>query len=249
VNIQPARKVQDENSNLSVCNQQARNHPSFLRRFTAFLIDLLAVSAISATGLLILSVLSSNLNYQYHYSYYGHIFPVSICISLLSPFVPWLNFFNIGEAYKATIADPMNYGHMPEVLLVWTAVSLNIVLNLAYLTLTTNSRMNATFGQKCLGLKVLTLEGNTVRIVAAFFRSITKLTIWTFCSLFYFEIIASQKATVFDFVSSVPTAWIFSVLTIACFDKLEMLKEAKLFVEQAWQRVSNTETIFRCGPK
>lgn len=242
--MQPARKVPDENSDLSAGAQHVRNHPSILRRFTAFLIDLLIVSAISTAGLLVLCVLSSTLNYQYHYSFYGHIFPISICISLLSPFFPWLNFFNVGEAYKATIADPMNYGHMPEVLLVWTVVSLNILLNLAYFTVTTNSRMNATCGQKWLGLKVLTPEGNTVSLVAAFFRSITKLTIWTFCSMFYFEIIASQKETVLDFVSAAPTAWIFSVLTIACFDKLEMLKEARLFVEQAWQRVSNTETVF-----
>lgn len=223
--------------------KRTANHPGILRRFSALFIDSFLVSVISTVAILVLTLLSSYFCYQYHYAFYGPIFPLSISVSLLSAFLPWLNVFNIGEVYKMALADPAHYGHMPEVLLPWTVVSLNIFLNLTYHALMTSSRTNATLGQKWLGMRVVTSNGGTVTLASAFIRSALKLAIWTYCSLFYWALVALQFTQVLDFILTIPAAWLLSIFSIACFDRLEVLHGAKYLLEQLWQKTSSTQTL------
>jgi len=140
-------------------------------------------------------------------------------------------------------ASPTHFGHVPELLLAWIVVLINIFANLAYHTILTSSKMNATVGQRWLGLKVVSVQGGTVSPIVALLRSAIKLAAWTICSFIYWSAATAPFVNnSLEFFSSAPTIWLLSFVLVACLDSLPVFRKAKRLIESQWQRSTNTET-------
>ncbi len=223
--------------------EEGNSTPSITRRLLALMFDSILVSSLTAVTILLLCLYSSNFCFKYHTEFLGPLFPISFTVCLLSPFWPWLNLYSCAEVYKMAGASPTHFGHVPEVLLAWIVVLINVFANLAYHTILTSSKMNATVGQRLLGLKLLSVQGGTVSPIVALLRSTIKLAAWTICSFLYWSAATAPFVNnSLEFFSSAPTIWLLSFALVACFDSLPIFRKAKRLIESQWQRFTNTET-------
>lgn len=229
-------------SNSLELNLSGPSCPSFTRRMFALFIDTALMSVVSLLAIQLLEIFLNNCSYYHSPNSYGIVFLSSRCACLFSIFAPWLNLFNIWEMQRLMSQKPSYNDHLLEMLIAWTVVLLNLVSNLTYHSLMTSSILKGTIGQKCLGIEVLNLEGKPVSLFHCIYRSALKLSIWTYCSLFYWAVLATLFAKTTYSRWTLLTVWCLSVIVIILFDKTKLLYGAKCLLQYLWQKVSGTMT-------
>lgn len=224
----------DENkSKLQEILAETPYRPDLFRRIASLFVDNTMMAAVSALIVFVVFALG-NL-----FVPGAHFYPIIFsCLYGLGMVVaPWLSL--VMAVTSGILASCVSASTHNPILgtVFWIVMTINALVNLIYHTHMT-SKFGRTFGQKLMGIRVVTKDGKNLSMQQAFFRSAMKLGIFSFASLCLwvpFLQMGSLSVLLLFAASAFGALWYFN--KSAATGKLRQLAET------AWRKPTGSITL------
>lgn len=211
--------------------------PDLFKRLGSLLIDNTIMAAVSAVIVFFVLALGNLLVPG------AHFFPIaySIMYGLGLTIAPWLSL--VMAVTSGILASCVAASTHSPILgtVCWIVMTINALVNVIYHTHMT-SKFGRSFGQKFMGIRVVTRDGNNLSMQQAFFRSVLKLGLFSFTSLcLWVPLIEMHSFTLV--LLSCAALYVF----LWCFNRASSLEKPRAMVETLWRKPTASITLASRG--